>query len=141
MAIWKCPACGHDKDIVCPVCGADKKAGETCSGCGSEFSHTTCPDCGHEEKYSEDEYPEDYFEKLKQVVGDRKAPYLTYFEVVRIAALLDHPLLRAVCLNEPSHVRAVTEEAFRSGGQDTLKELKGVDEVLAKGIMAIVDGV
>lgn len=51
MAIWKCPRCGAEKQVVCPVCGFEKRAGETCGYCGSEFSFTLCPKCGYEQRY------------------------------------------------------------------------------------------
>jgi ribosomal protein L32 len=50
MVMWECPRCGNRKDVVCPVCGADKRAGQDCPSCGAQFSHTTCPKCGFEEK-------------------------------------------------------------------------------------------
>jgi predicted amidophosphoribosyltransferase len=84
MAAWECPECNFVKDVICPVCGEDKEAGTTCGVCGSEFSHTTCPECGYSQRHMAALDHEKYEEKIKKVLKDREEKYLTYYELIRL---------------------------------------------------------
>lgn len=135
MVIWACPDCGATKDVVCPVCGADKKAGETCWQCGSEYSHTTCPDCGGGEVFFEEEpYNDGYVEKVRKILKTRDEPYLTYYELLRLVDEIMPQALPRVCRLDPIDILHRTQEGFKGGKKgfiSAMGTLPGLNEELA----------
>ncbi|MFQ5800684.1 MAG: hypothetical protein ACE5HH_03050 [Candidatus Hydrothermarchaeales archaeon] len=137
MAVWKCPKCGFVKDVVCPVCGTDKKAGTTCTACGSEYSHTSCPKCGYSEWHEQPLKSDSYQEKIKEILRTRKNKYLTYYELMRLTAIYELSSLQRVCENDPIDVKNVSCDAFRLSANNFARELcklRGVSEALAHKI-------
>ena len=139
MALWECPKCGFKKNIVCPVCGEEKEAGATCATCGSEYSHTTCPRCDYSNWHEEPMKTESYNEKIKDVLKTRKEKYLTYYELMRLAATLDPDSIQLLCINDPIDVKTISQEAFtlnKQGFMKTFYKLKGVNEKLAEKLFS-----
>jgi len=142
--LWKCPVCREEKNILCPVCGKNKKAGETCKNCGSEFSFTLCPSCGFKVYYiSEDEIKEEermikeknYIEKIKWIIKNREKPYLTYYELMRLAALISPSSLRKLAVLEPSEIKEKTQKAFEKNSEKALLSI--MNKKLANFIMSL----
>jgi len=134
MVVWRCPACGSAKNVVCPVCGRDKKPGQTCPECGSEYTYTTCPACGHREQHGKEPESQSYPEKLRLVLQQRGERYLTYYELMRLAALLHPESLPALAKVEPVEVKHITARAFSEpeGFAERLTALPGMERSLAK---------
>lgn len=134
MASWECPKCRFKKNVLCPVCGEDKEAGATCAACGSEYSHTTCPRCGYSGWHEEPMETKSYNEKIKEVLKTRKEKYLTYYELMRLAAILDPSSIQLLCVNDPIEVKTISQAAFTSNKEGFMKtfcRLKGVNKKLA----------
>jgi hypothetical protein len=136
MAAWECPECNFVKDVICPVCGEDKEAGTTCGVCGSEFSHTTCPECGYSQRHMAALDHEKYEEKIKKVLKDRE-------ELIRLCAIIDPDALPELCQNDPINVKNVTSRAFKMKSPHDSREmsgLKGMREELAVEILRVFLG-
>lgn len=137
MAIWKCSKCGFVKEVVCPVCGADKEAGATCTACGSEYSHTSCPKCNYNQWHKEPLEIESYQDKIREILKERKNRYLTYYELMRLTAIYEPSSLPRVCENDPIEVKNMSCDAFGLSADNSAKELcklRGVSEALAHKI-------
>lgn len=138
MTLWTCPNCGSRKNIICPVCGEDKKAGEKCRKCGSEFSFTRCSACGfilyHENnKTGGESYSADYIEKVRKIISEREKPYITYYELMRIAAIAFPEDLKELAHLEASEIRELSELAFEKNSEKPL--LKIISHELASFIL------
>jgi len=87
--------------------------------------------------------PDHLFEKIAGVVSRRSPRYLTYHELIRIAAFLNSRLPAQVCGNEPSDVKQLTEEAFAQKDPGDairiLMGLRGVGMGLASAVLAVLD--
>jgi hypothetical protein len=141
MAAWECPDCGLVKNVVCPVCGEDKTAGETCASCGSEYSHTSCPECGGSQWHEPSLTAGSYHEKIKEILKSRDGKYITYYELMRLVAHYEPESLPKICLNDPIDVKNISSAAFRLKGSESLNkwcELKGVTERLANEISKLL---
>jgi len=142
--LWKCPVCGEEKNILCPVCGEDKLAGETCKNCGSEFSFTLCPSCGFKVYYiSENEIKEEermmkeknYIEKIRRIIKNREKPYLTYYELLRLAALVSPSSLRKLAVLEPNEIKEKTQKAFEKNSEKILLSI--MNKKLAEFVLSL----
>lgn len=133
-----CPQCGFEKNIICPVCGIEKEAGAICKTCGSEYSHTSCPECKYCESHLEPLNIENYEKKLRVVLKTRDPKYLTYYEFIRLSALYTPHLLEKICINDPIDIKNKTQAAFKSDSPKTLgilTKIKGVNKELAELII------
>jgi hypothetical protein len=142
MADWVCPSCGNRKKVICPVCGIDKEAGQTCRDCGSEFSHTGCPNCDYSERHQPQMNFGDYKVKIKKVIKLRKEKYLTYYELMRLGAILEPTALNKLCVNDPIFIKNISKAAFNLKKEEGILELcklKGVDRKFASGVYTILE--
>lgn len=140
MGTWTCTACGSSKDIICPVCGREKEAGETCQDCGSEYSHTTCPQCNHTTAYHEPLGEETYEDKIKAILKERNVKYLTYYEILRLTAAHHPELVKDICANDPIDIKNISQEALKNNGQEaaeSLMKIKGMTMPLAIALIKI----
>ncbi len=138
MGTWTCTACGISKEIICPVCGREKEAGETCQDCGSEYSHTTCPDCNHRTAYQKPLREEGYEDKIKAILKGRKVKYLTYYELMGLTALHRPELVKDICTNDPIDIKNISQEALKQAGQeaaDSFMKIKGMTLPLARALI------
>ncbi len=138
MALWDCPECGATKKVVCRVCSLKKKAGETCAACGSEYSHTSCHECGYSEQHLEPMKFHSYDEKIRAILKTRTEKYLTYYELMRLAALIKPSALEDIAPNDPIDVKNLTQYAFKkdeAGSITALCALKGITPDFARALL------
>jgi len=142
MGLWNCPKCGYEKEVVCPVCGKDKEAGKSCPACGSEFSHTGCPQCDYSEKHEPSLGTKSYVEKLKKVLKLRRVKYLTYYELIRFAAIYSPEQIVVLCENDPIDVKNLSQSAFTSNPYsiDDMLLINGMTPNLAEKVLNLIRG-
>ena len=80
--------------------------------------------------------------KISRVLSEREPKYLTYFELVRIAAFVDAQLAAYASANEPNVLKHTTEEAFALPPEEALQKLlslSGVDVRVASLVLSLLD--
>ncbi len=81
--------------------------------------------------------------KISRILNERKVKYLTYFEIVRIAAFVNPLSCAFASANEPNIVKHTTEEAFLlDSPEDMLRklmELEGIGIEEGSFILSLFD--
>jgi hypothetical protein len=80
--------------------------------------------------------------KISRVLAEREPKYLTYFELVRIAAFVDASLAAYASANEPNILKHTTEEAFALPPEKALRKLlslSGVDVRVASFVLSLLE--
>ena len=80
--------------------------------------------------------------KISRVLAEREPKYLTYFELVRIAAFVDAQLAAYASANEPNILKHTTEEALALPAEQAVQKLlglSGVDVRVASLVLSLLD--
>ena len=83
----------------------------------------------------EEKYPENYIEKVKKIISEREKSYITYYELMRIAAITFPESLKELAHLEASEIKQLSELAFEKNSEEPL--LKIMKPELARFILSL----